>query len=553
MLPSARAIPRWLFGDNPYSPAGADVVPNRLPFRGHLASRWLFLRALGLIFFSAFYSLFFQVRGLIGSDGLLPAGEYLPAVKQFAGASRFWYAPTLLWINSGSRSLMVLVWMGMIAAALLVVNIWPRAMIAICVAVFLSFIAALKAFSSYQSDGMLLGAGFLSLFFAPPGWRPGWGERHAPSRASLFLLQWLWFTIYFESGVVKISSGDTEWRHLTAMQEYYQNGPLPTWIAWYAQHLPHWFHIGTAALVLLLELVLVWMLFLPRPFRLILFWIVTPWQIGIILTSNYAFLNYLVLVLGVLLLDDQYLWRILPRRLRPTADARAGESATTEAPEPAASPNHDGRPAIARLAAEVRLMLPAFFLTWVFYATAAQLLLLIFPALPLTTAPVVALEPFRIAERYGLFAVMTRGRYEIEFQGSPDGQNWVAYPFRYKPQDLHRPPGIYAPYQPRFDWNLWFASLGSWREDTIVANTEIRLLTNEPDVLALFAENPFAQQPPRQVRAVQWQYWFTSLEEKRTHGLWWRRQFLGLYAPTLQHEPDGRIDVIDWPAMAPQR
>ena len=129
----------------------------------------------------------------------------------------------------------------------------------------------------------------------------------------------------------------------------------------------------------------------------------------------------------------------------------------------------------------------------------------------------------------------------------------MPYPFRFKPQEVTEPPKIYAPYQPRFDWNLWFASLGSWREDTIVANTEIRLLTNQPGVLALFAGNPFAQQPPREVRAVLWQYWFTSLEEKRTHGLWWRRQFLGLYAPTLQHEPDGRIDVIDWPAIAPRR
>ena len=546
MLPSARAIPRWLFGDNPYSPAGADVVPNRLRFRGHLASRWLFLRALGLIFFSAFYSLFFQVRGLIGSDGLLPAGEYLQAVKQFAGASRFWYAPTLLWINSGSRSLMVLVWIGMIAAALLVVNIWPRVMIAICVAVFLSFIAALQAFSSYQSDGMLLGAGFLSLFFAPPGWRPGWGERHAPSRASLFLLQWLWFTIYFESGVVKISSGDPEWRHLTAMQEYYQNGPLPTWIAWYAQHLPHWFHIGTAALVLLLELVLVLMFFLPRPFRLILFWIVTPWQIGIILTSNYAFLNYLVLVLGVLLLDDQYLWRILPRRLRAAAEPRAGESATTAVPEPAASPNHDGRPLRARVAAEARLMLAAFFLTWVFYATAAQLLLLIFPALPLTTEPVVALEPFRIAERYGLFAVMTRGRYEVEFQGSTDGSSWTAYPFRYKPQDPRKAPGIYAPYQPRFDWNLWFASLDNWQQNRFVVYTEERLLENTPSVLALFAGNPFNDAPPRQVRAVIWQYWFTDWTEKR-QGFWWRRTFIGLYAPQIARDSGGKLSIVAIP------
>ncbi len=546
MLPSARAIPRWLFGDNPYSRAGAVVVSNPIPSRGHLVSRWLFLRALGLIFFSAFYSLFFQVRGLIGPDGLLPAGEYLQAVKEFAHASRFWYVPTLLWINSGSRSLMVLVWIGMIAAALLVVNIWPRAMIAICVAVFLSFIAALQAFSSYQSDGMLLGAGFLSLFFAPPGWRPGWGERHAPSRASLFLLQWLWFTIYFESGVVKITSGDPEWRHLTAMEEYYQNGPLPTWIAWYAQHLPHWFHIGTAALVLLLELVLVWMLFLPRLFRLILFWIVTPWQIGIILTSNYAFLNYLVLVLGVLLLDDKYLWRFLPRSLRPTAEASAGESATAEVPEPAASPSRDGTPAIVRLAADVRLTFTALFLSWVFYATAAQLLLLIFPALPLTTAPVVALEPFRIAESYGLFAVMTRGRYEIEFQGSTDGSNWTAYPFRYKPQDPRKAPGIYAPYQPRFDWNLWFASLDNWQQNRFVVYTEERLLANTPSVLALFAGNPFASAPPRQVRAVIWQYWFADWAEKR-EGLWWRRTFIGLYAPQIARGSDGKLSIVAVP------
>jgi lipase maturation factor 1 len=70
--------------------------------------------------------------------------------------------------------------------------------------------------------------------------------------------------------------------------------------------------------------------------------------------------------------------------------------------------------------------------TTFFYVTMAELLWM-FAKLPLTTSPVAALEPFRIANRYGLFAEMTRGRYEIEFQGSADGQTWVAYPFRYKP------------------------------------------------------------------------------------------------------------------------
>jgi hypothetical protein len=163
-----------------------------------------------------------------------------------------------------------------------------------------------------------------------------------------------------------------------------------------------------------------------------------------------------------------------------------------------------------------------------------------------------ALEPFRIANRYGLFGIMTRGRYEIEFQGSQDGKTWVAYPFRYKPQDPSTRPGIYAPYQPRFDWNLWFASLGSWREYPIVPSTEVRLLSNDNDVLVLFEKNPFPHEPPRQVRAVIWQYWFTTMSEKRTQGLWWRRQFLGLYAPTIEREPDGTVHGVEWPTVGPR-
>jgi len=193
-------------------------------------------------------------------------------------------------------------------------------------------------------------------------------------------------------------------------------------------------------------------------------------------------------------------------------------------------------------------------LSWIFYATTAQMLWMLFPRLPLPKSPVATLDPFRIANQYGLFAVMTRGRWEIEFQGSQDGKNWVPYAFRYKPQDMSKPPGIYAPYQPRFDWNLWFLSLGSWRENPIVPSTEEALLANNRDVVALFAGNPFPQQPPKQVRGVLWQYWFTSMAEKRATGLWWRRQLIGLYAPTLERAPDGRIGVVEWPApMLPRQ
>lgn len=514
--------------------------------RDRLLPRWLFLRALGLIYFSAFFSLVFQVRGLIGPAGILPADGYLRAVAQSLGhLERIWYAPTLLWFSSGSAMLGTLCWVGMLASLLLVLNAWPRGMLFICFVCFLSFVSAAQDFSGYQSDGMLLEAGFISLFFAPPGLRPGLRAGHPPSRASLFLLLWEWFRIYFESGAVKLLSHDPQWRHFTAMDEYYQNGPLPTWIGWYVQHLPHWFHAATVYATLALELGLVFMMFLPRRWRILCFFIVTPWQVGVILTANYTFLNYLVLAMGVLLLDEHCLRSIVPRRWRLSQPLQSEPSAAV------ASRQGESQRIWARAWHIAKFPAATMMLTWIFYATTAQLAWM-FAQVPLPTFPVAALDPFRIANRYGLFAVMTRGRYEIEFQGSMDGQNWTAYPFRYKPQDLNKPPGIYAPYQPRLDWNLWFASLGSWRDYPIVPNTEVRLLQNDKDVLALFAGNPFEREAPKRIRTVFWQYWFTTMGEKRATGLWWRKEELGLYAPTLEREPDGRVMILELPNVAPK-
>jgi hypothetical protein len=533
-------------------------------------SRWIFLRALGAIYFSAFFSLVFQIRGLIGPEGILPAGEYLKSVAEQVGHARYWYAPSVLWFSSGAHMLTGLCWVGMAAAVLLLLNLWPRGMLVVCFVCFLSFVSAARDFSGYQSDGMLLEAGFLSLFLAPGGLRPRLGEMQPPVRAALYLVLWEWFRIYFESGVAKMAGGDPEWRNFTAMDEYYQNGPLPTWIGWYVQHFPHWFHGASAFFTLALELVLIWLAFLPRRFRIALFFVVTPWQIGIILTANYTFLNYLVLVLAFLLLDDRFLMRFCPGQWkRPLLDLPLTSAGHAHSPASAqlsvltspSSPSIDKAPA-SRDAwrdawqknrfwlAPLRVAITAVLLLWIFYATTAQMLWMIMSA-PLPTSPVALLDPFRIANRYGLFAVMTRGRYEIEFQGSNDGQTWIAYPFRHKPQELNKPPRIYAPYQPRLDWNLWFASLGEWRDNPLVLRTQRRLLSNDPDVLALFAANPFPQAPPRQVRAVLWQYWFTSMAEKREHGLWWRRELLGLYAPAIGLEPGGKIGVTQWPEPMP--
>jgi lipase maturation factor 1 len=535
--------------------APAEPSAATAPASTHLWARWIFLRALGLIYFSAFYSFLFQVKGLIGPNGILPAGEYLQAVSASIHPERFWFAPTLFWFGSSDRALMLVCWIGLLTSLLIVFNLWPRASLLLAFVCFLSFIGAAQVFASYQSDGMLLEAGFISLFFAPPGFLPGLGRAHAPSRFSLFLLRWEWFRIYFESGVAKMASGDQSWRHFTAMDDYYQNGPLPTWIGWYVQHFPHGFHAFTVFLTLAIELVLVWMFFLPRRFRIACFCIVTPFEIGIILTANYAFLNYIVLCLGFLLLDDRFLEWIIPAKIRSLIDRPSVTVPATPVPASASVsevPLQNWRTRWRTRLSPLRLSIAGICLGLVFYSTTAQFVWELFPSFPLPQRPVELLDPFRIANRYGLFAVMTHARYEIEFQGSVDGKNWRPYPFRYKPQDIDKAPGIYAPYQPRFDWNLWFASLGPWQDYRWVLWVEEHLLQQDRDVLQLFAGNPFAGgAPPKQVRAVIYQYWFTDPQTKRTTGAWWRRTLLGEYAPALENEPDGKIVILDIPTVQP--
>jgi hypothetical protein len=477
-------------------------APDVWSSESYLRARWIWLRALGGISFSAFLALWFQIDGLIGPRGILPAAQYLAAVREALGLRGYWLVPSLFWFSASTEMLHGVVIAGLIASVALVCNIWPRLSIVIAAIAFLSFVSAAQDFSAYQSDGMLLEAALISFFFAPRGLRPSLGESQPPSRASLFMLRWEWFRIYFESGLVKLMSGETQWRDLTAMDKYYENGPLPTWLGWYVQQWPHRFHAASAAATLLIELGVVWLLFAGRRARIVCFCIVTPLQIGIILTANYAFLNYLVLMLGVLLLDDRAL----------------------------------GMKSLARPAPRKPSLVAALVLTTLFIAT---IVVFAAPSIPIVNLPAFVLEPFRVANAYGLFAVMTRGRYEVEFQGTADGKTWIAYPFDFKPQDIGARPGLYAPYQPRFDWNLWFASLGSWDNNRWVLTTEARLMENEPSVVRLFARNPFASKRPIAVRAVLWQYWFTTRAEKARTGAWWRRRYVGEYAPTARRTDDG--------------
>jgi len=491
---------------------------------GFLGARWLYLRALGLFYVSVFYSLACQIRGLIGDQGILPAANLFTFVREHDGIERYWTLPSLLWLAPSDTGLIALVVVGLAASLLLVANILPRASLVVCGVLFLSFVTTARVFSSYQSEGMLLEATAAAFVLAPPGAWPGLGALHPPSRAARFLVLWEGFRIYFESGIAKLASGDPSWRDMTAMDHYYENGPLPTWIGWWAQQLPHGFHAATAVITLVVELVVAFGLFGPRRVRLATFGVLTVLQAGIIATANYCFLNYLVLALAIPCVDDDVIARCLRVRL-PTPQSTQASTA--------------GKRWRWRAATAWTSLL--------FYASIAVFVLAgAPPPISWLAAPAEVLAHVRLANRYGLFAVMTNVRYEIELEGSTDGVHYVAYPFRYKPQVLDSPPGIFAPYQPRFEWNLWFCAIyeeGVPRRyiTTVSRQTcpwvvalEARLMERSPPVLGLFRDDPLHGASPRSVRAVLWQYWMTDRATLRTTGRYWRRERIGTY-----------IDVVD--------
>ena len=363
---------------------------------------------------------------------------------------------------------MAITWLGLIASVLVVLNLVPRTALFACFLCFLSFIGASQDFGQYQSDGMLLEAGFLALFLVPAGPRPGLGVRSLAPRAASLLLLWEWFRIYFESGVVQAAV-----RRPHMARPYRDVRVLPERPAANVDRLVP---AAPAALVPA-----------PAPRASHSSWSSclssspssrdvrgasqrsssSPlWQICVISTANYAFLNYLVLLLAVLLLDDTTFTRLIPARWRnrlprptPPAFERSEEDPF---PSIRSQANAPVRPSpargVRRHLTALQLAITTVALTTIAYVTTAQLVQMLWPTIPLPSTPILALEPFRIANSYGLFANMTPHRYEIEFQGSSDGgATWTPYPFRYKPQDPHDRPRIYAPYQPRFDWNLWFA------------------------------------------------------------------------------------------------
>jgi lipase maturation factor 1 len=476
----------------------------------YILASWMFLRLLGLVYVIAFGSLWLQLDGLMGREGITPVAPLLEAVQDRVGIERWWQFPTLCWLGTSDGFFYLLCGLGVGFGVLVALGLLPTLNLLILWALYLSFATVCQPWLGFQWDNLLLEAGFLSIWLAPLTLHDRLRRAGPPSLLALWSLRWLLIRLMFASGMVKLNSGDATWRDLTALVYHYETQPLPTWIGWYAHQLPMAWQRASTLVMFSIEIIMPWLILAPRRLRLTACGCLVALQLLIAATGNYGFFNLLALLLCLLLCDDA----VWPHTWRARLDV----------PPSSAQPRRWPVWSIAPIVL-------VFFIMSLIQTVASFRWHIQWP-MPI---PQVAswIAPFRTVNSYGLFAVMTTSRPEIIVEGSNDGHTWLPYTFPWKPDDVMRRPGFVAPHMPRLDWQMWFAALGNVQSHPWFRHFLERLLQGSPAVLRLLAHNPFPHTPPRYIRAVVYTYRFTDRATQQSTGAWWQRERQGPYMPVL--------------------
>jgi hypothetical protein len=469
-------------------------------------ARQVLQRGIAALFFVAFLSSLNQFRPLLGEHGMLPAPDLLEWARSTPRAGRM-LRPTLFrHVRYTDRRLVALCAGGMGVAALLVAGIpqigppWvPMIAFLLLWLGYMSIVSIGQTFYSFGWEMLLLEAGFLAAFLG--------SDSQPPSVVVIVLFWWLLFRLEFGAGMIKIRGG-REWRDLTALTYHHETQPMPGPLSRQAHLLPRWFHKGEVLGNHFAQLIVPWFLFapilglwIPGPVPAIIGAvagsIVIATQLWLVVTGNFAWLNWATIVLGFSAIG-------LPgigRARKPAADA-----------PPAVI---DGLP-----------------LPWLILTAGVGLLFVVlsWPALQNLFARRqlmnASFNRWQLANAYGAFGTVTKQRIEIVVEGTidedPDAATWVEYAFKGKPGELHRVPRQFAPYHLRLDWLMWFLPLGHSLDDWFTAFL-VRLLEADRPTLRLLAADPFDGAPPRWVRAVSYRYRFTTRAEFREGRARWRR------------------------------
>ncbi|MFY0575348.1 lipase maturation factor family protein [Cystobacter fuscus] len=465
----------------------------------HASDSWIarlvLQRGLGLAYLIAFLVALEQFRPLLGERGLLPVPRFITTV-------RFRDAPSLFHFRYSDRLLVVVALAGILLSLTIVLGLpdarpVPLTMAAWLVlwALYLSIVNVGQTFYSFGWESLLLEAGFLAAFLGP-----AWSAVPAPI---LWLFRWLLFRVEFGAGLIKMR-GDPCWRDLTCLAYHHETQPMPNPLSWYFHRLPRPLHRLEVLGSHFAQLVAPLLLFFPQPIASFAGLVIVITQAWLVLSGNFSWLNFVTIVLAASAFDDAALARVLPLE-------RAGTTVVAW---------HDAL---------------------VIAITALLVVLSYRPARNLFSREQImnaSFDPFRLVNTYGAFGSITRERYEIVLEGTHDERltpdtEWREYEFRGKPTDPKRRPSQWAPYHLRLDWLMWFAALSPRYAPKWFPPFVEKLLENDPATLRLLRHNPFADRPPRAIRAVLYRYRFTTWKERRDTGAWWTRTRLGDYLPPM--------------------
>jgi hypothetical protein len=507
----------------------------------------IFIRSLALVYFLAFSSLAFQVTGLMGEHGILPAGALLTKLKsQTVNLAEAWnILPTIFIFNSSDGFLKTVAYLGIIASILLFIKLKSSQRLALMTSLFvfyLSFVNIGQVFFGFQWDVLLLETGFLTAMYC-------FFYRYDFARTIfIFLYRLLVFKLMLMSGLVKLTSQDPNWANLNAMSFHYLTQPLPNPLSFFMHQLGTGFHKITCALMFGVELICPFFIFMNSRLRSFAGVAFIGLMLMIFLTGNYCFFNLLVIALCVWLFDENTLVKFIPK-----ASIKLKFFKT-----PVDILNFKINERLSRMGIIsdslgqkfFRIMLRLFLVIILLYYIIANAFIILSRAPLSKTQSMIAfqqaskltnfIQNYHIINAYGLFAIMTTKRYEIIIQGAEyiTGQiapgNWLDYEFYWKPGDPSKIPQQVAPYQPRIDWQMWFAALSNYQSQPWFVNLCIRILENEKEVVKLLKYNPFPKEAPRYLRAIVYEYKFNSLENYSKTGMIWSRELKGIYLPAIE-------------------
>ena len=526
-----------MFSKSP-NPERNPQAESELPvMRSDPLVRRTYFAGLGLVQLIAIVSLWSQIHGLIGQDGLLPVTAYFDLARAKLGSQALWRLPSLCWINSGDAMLHVWCAAGAVLAVLLIAGLAPRLVLVLQWAIYLSLTVAGQTFLGFQWDGLLLEMTACSALYAPRGWKPDWRSAPAPLPLARWLLWALAFKLMFLSGVTKLLSGDGTWNDGTALQFHDYTQPIPNPGSWLVGQLPLVAHPIALLLMFLIEVLLPFLVFTGRRGRAVFALASMTLMAVIQATGNFGFFNLQTIVLCIPLLNDQCFDRFVPGRFRRPSVNIAGGS------RPPARRMLGNCAAVLVLVASglvtIREMVRTVQADKVPAFVAGALSVADRSLLSWGEKAILApISPYRTINGYGLFRVMTIHRTEIVLETTYDGIVWGESDFPYKPGRVDRAPPIVAPHMPRLDWQMWFAALNPRGNEYWLAPLTQRILEGSPRVCRLIGHPEWIRDPPRIVRLSLYEYRFSTRDQYRATGAWWSRTHTGYLTGPLSRRTE---------------